>query len=408
MAVSINAAAGPPAVKFTNATVVQMITASFSPPANSQLWIFAHWDNTAASSIDFSGSNGLTVTKHLDGNASGGRLAVGYANIPSGGWTGTITATTQTLPQWNGSMLYVMVVEGAEAVPGGATDFYQPAASWQRATGRSITTTQANSLIVAATTGWSGSAGFDWAPGAGHTELATDFSQANYQAEVWRKDGLAAIGTYTMNLPNGTNSEPGQMAIVEIREPGIAFPVLTAELYEGGVLKQTLGTASVDADGVASFTWDAATLTAISGANVELRLTSDLDIDVGAIEWNAQTQALTVTPVPVVDSPTVGITDTATVAAVLARTDAPTVGATDIASILVTLDRTDAPTVGITDTSTLLVTLARTDAPTVGITDAAAITAGLATTDTPTVGITDMAVVQGFDAAVESWNSILM
>jgi hypothetical protein len=66
-----------------------------------------------------------------------------------------------------------------------------------------------------------------------------------------------------------------------------AGPVVSAELYENGVLKQFLGATEITADGVISFNWNASVLAAISGADVELRLTSDVDIDVGAIEWNA-------------------------------------------------------------------------------------------------------------------------
>lgn len=65
----------------------------------------------------------------------------------------------------------------------------------------------------------------------------------------------------------------------------VATITLTGELWESGVLKQSLGTAQVNTEGVFAFQWNASSLAALSGANVEFRLTSDVAVDVGAIEW---------------------------------------------------------------------------------------------------------------------------
>lgn len=278
----------------TNSTLVQLVTNSFTAPAGSRLWAFGHWDIAKTALIDFSDSSLYTWTKAFDGHASGGRVACGWANVPGGGFSGTVTATCDTFPQFPGAALYVMVVTGGEPTVGGATVFNEPAATWVRTL--NITTTKANSLIVAAATGFAG--GTDWTPGANQTELATHFSAGNYQAEVWRYNGFPAIGTYTLSC--GTTSEIGQMGIVEIRE-GPVGPTVTAELWENGVLKQSLGTAQVTVDGIFSFTWDAATLAALSGANVELRLSSNSGMDVGAVEWNAMRAVAVGAPPTVVE-----------------------------------------------------------------------------------------------------------
>jgi hypothetical protein len=94
-----------------------------------------------------------------------------------------------------------------------------------------------------------------------------------------------AAGTKVVGVTDPT-AQVGSAAAIEILG-GPGNPTVTAALWENGVFKQALGTATVSADGVVSFTWNASVLTALSGANVELRLTSDLGVDIGAVEWNA-------------------------------------------------------------------------------------------------------------------------
>lgn len=71
-------------------------------------------------------------------------------------------------------------------------------------------------------------------------------------------------------------------------------PVLTAELYENGVFKQFLGSYDILADGTVTFPWNASTLSAISGADVELRLSSTADVDIGAVQWQALRSAASI------------------------------------------------------------------------------------------------------------------
>lgn len=108
-----------------------------------------------------------------------------------------------------------------------------------------------------------------------------------------------AAGTKVVGVTD-PGFQVGSAAAIEILS--VSSPTVTAELWENGVFKQSLGSALVAADGVFSFTWDAATLTAISGANVELRISSDLDLDVGAIEWNALETVIGVLPSTAVET----------------------------------------------------------------------------------------------------------
>jgi hypothetical protein len=63
---------------------------------------------------------------------------------------------------------------------------------------------------------------------------------------------------------------------------------VTADLYESGSFVRTLGTFAIDANAkVLVLPWDATALADITGAGVELRLTSDAQVDIGAVEWSA-------------------------------------------------------------------------------------------------------------------------
>lgn len=126
--------------------------------------------------------------------------------------------------------------------------------------------------------------------GAGFTQVhETGFATPNQRILTqWRADNDTTVD-FTTSSAGG--SDTGGVAIEIKALPSIG--TLTAELWENGSFKQSLGTAIVAADGVVAFSWDAATLTALSGTNVELRLSSDIDMDVGSVEWNAATVIVT-------------------------------------------------------------------------------------------------------------------
>ena len=64
-------------------------------------------------------------------------------------------------------------------------------------------------------------------------------------------------------------------------------PVISAELYENGVLKQFIGSVEVTESSLVSFPWEPSVLDSLTGSNVELRITSTGDVDIGAIQWQA-------------------------------------------------------------------------------------------------------------------------
>lgn len=156
-----------------------------------------------------------------------------------------------------------------------------------------LTTTVANSAIVFASADWNvvdGATTRVWSTINSLPPLETTYDRQVGDMTVY--GGTYADAGATGSKTAGLTAPTGQKWVAVVVEvtyspPG---PVITAELYESGVLKQSLGTVTVTADGVLSLPWSAAQLATLSGANVELRLTSDILADVGAVEWNAVTE----------------------------------------------------------------------------------------------------------------------
>lgn len=96
--------------------------------------------------------------------------------------------------------------------------------------------------------------------------------------------GLAYVQVYTID--SGTNLAPK----LKVTTRAVSLPVVTAELWENGSFKSSIGNSVISAEGIVEFTWDASTLTALSGANVELRLSSDNPVDIDAVQWVAYRQ----------------------------------------------------------------------------------------------------------------------
>ena len=71
-----------------------------------------------------------------------------------------------------------------------------------------------------------------------------------------------------------------------LRTPSTSRTV-TIELYEAGALVSSLGSAAVGstAGQIVEFSWDASLLGTASGADVQMRITADPAIEVGALEW---------------------------------------------------------------------------------------------------------------------------
>ncbi|HEX5780733.1 MAG TPA: hypothetical protein VFX80_02365, partial [Solirubrobacteraceae bacterium] len=156
-------------------------------------------------------------------------------------------------------------------------------------TGISFSTTAPNSAVVMFNADWNASATApDWID---NDTVETSFIRfvnmfALHYGHI--PDGGAA-GSQQNGIDVPFNQKYSYI-IVEVKEGEAppAGPLVDVELWENGAFKQTLATdVEVAADGVLAYTWDAAALTAVSGANVELRITSDIDLDVGAVEWNA-------------------------------------------------------------------------------------------------------------------------
>lgn len=202
---------------FSHSTVAFLTSPTVTPPNGSQLWVFTGWDTNGAT-IDISNSSTALTWNNVANPAntnSGGDARVWYANPPNG-WSGTVTCTPQSLPQFAGSGLYVMVVTGAETTAGGTV------ATANGITGPpslAITTIGTGSLVIAHATNWTGAAP-QWtntgANAANQTFLQDDFFSTFYQTTIWRRNGLVNAGTYTMDV--GGTSGSGDFINVEIRD----------------------------------------------------------------------------------------------------------------------------------------------------------------------------------------------
>lgn len=260
---------------------------SFTAPAGSRIWAFVGWDSFV-NDMNMLVDSAPTLTWNMAAESTL-RKAAGHlfwADVGGGGFTGTVTASPGTgYANYAGQSLYIFVVTGGETTPvaatlvNGTTGFTLPTLDY--------TATATGSILLAFGTDWNGTAFDESQMLANNTLLDQNDVGSAYADGVWRLDGTTTASTvYPMGLAAGATKSDNVLIVQELRV-GASGPTVTAELYEGGTLKQSLGSSPVTADGVLSFTWNAATLTAISGANVELRLTSDADVDIGAIEWNA-------------------------------------------------------------------------------------------------------------------------
>lgn len=101
--------------------------------------------------------------------------------------------------------------------------------------------------------------------------------------------GVEYVGILTRDL-GGTTTGP----VLSFYTP--QPPQVAVELWENGILKQNLGNISLTSVGTQTFVFNSSQLSAISGADVELRITSDISIDIDAVQWAART-ALSSLPV---------------------------------------------------------------------------------------------------------------
>jgi hypothetical protein len=229
VAVALDTAAGHFGSAVQTGTVTSIATGTFTPPAGSRLWAMACFDASVGSAISWASSPVLTWNKLTAADNAGGKASMAWADVSGGGWTGTVTASCPgaTFP---GASIYVVPATGGETTPGGNVKTASPG-SWPRDTqnsawsginGADFTTTQAGSIILAVTCGWSGTAGNDWTPSTNQTELFSDFNSGNYQAEFWRYNGNPAVGTYRLFMTQ-VNNESGDMIVAELRA-GAAGP----------------------------------------------------------------------------------------------------------------------------------------------------------------------------------------
>lgn len=218
----------------TPANGANVTSASFTAPSGAILVLCVEadsqpFDNAAADlTIAVSDSGGLTWTQRIE--ADDGTIG-SASNLYGGGvfiWTAvTTSAASRTVSvqrsSGNGSSNRVscrcLVFTGQDASPIGATERILSAnlAATNNLTTQSITTTQADSVLVVAAADWS-------ANGAGSTSpTSSDFTEdaASYSGQLDVLDGYksaATVAAYTANLDSvGTGNARWIWAMLEIK-----------------------------------------------------------------------------------------------------------------------------------------------------------------------------------------------
>lgn len=222
MALAIDASS--PSLATITTTAGSVTTASFTPPAGSQLWV-ASVSNQPATGTTFSVASSpvLAFTQRVLTNAQEVPAAWHWAPVATS-QSYTVTST-RSVADGQGMSVLVRVITGEEDTPGGAT---ATANSNSGTVTTTITTTRDGSLILACSGDWSqsGLATYD----ANQTNLAEHDIAGQYTSHFWRYNGLPAIGTYTVDLDAPTPQD-FDLSVVEIRATGAPAtgPTLVAD-----------------------------------------------------------------------------------------------------------------------------------------------------------------------------------
>ena len=181
-----------------------------------------------------------------------------------------VLVTTETVKSAvTAGQVYSFIVDARRASSTSGLYVY---AKWYNAGGSEISTDIGSSVTINST-GWTQVTMVNKTAPVGATQAAL-FVEGDNSSNIDHyldRAGIMEGNTTTWTLPGA----------------GPANPKVTIELWENGSLKSTLATdIEITSEGVLSYNWDASILTAISGANVELRISSTGDVDIGAIEWN--------------------------------------------------------------------------------------------------------------------------
>lgn len=206
-----------PALATITNTGTTVTTASFTPPAGSQLWCGGVINGSATGST-------MTIASTPTLGAFSQRLITNTQEAPSAWWVVSVVtsqAYTVTLTRTDntnrGMALYVRVITGAETTAAGATATNN---SNSGAPSQSITTTRDNSMILAAVGDWA-QAGNATA-GTSQTILAEQNLAGDYSVHFWRRDSTVTVGSYTINL-TAPSTQDYNLSIVEIREPAATY-----------------------------------------------------------------------------------------------------------------------------------------------------------------------------------------
>lgn len=213
MALAIDASS--PALATIPNTGASVTSASFTPPAGSQLWVGTVFNGNA-------GGQTTTVASTPSLGAFSQIIMTNTQEVPSS-WhyasivtsqSYTVTATRSNTNNRGMSML-VRVITGMETTPGGQT---ATANNNSGLPSQTITTTRDGSLILAVSGDWA-QAGLGTA-GTSQTILAEHNLSGDYTSHFWRRDGFPVATSYTINL-TAPSAQDYNLSIVEIRAAAI-------------------------------------------------------------------------------------------------------------------------------------------------------------------------------------------
>lgn len=212
--------------KATAPTLTAATTASFTPPNGALLVALVNYNaHTLTADNRTVSGGGLTWTlqgrKSRDSGSTGGAGTDGGVEIwtaISAGASMTVTSSAGTATTESQQMLKVLVFTGNEASPGGAVAAASNSSGLPSA---SVTTTRANSWVIADSTDWTQSGA--GTAGTNQTIIDENDVATQYTGHVWRQNSTTpASGTsVTCNL-TAPSAQNYNILVYEVREPAVA------------------------------------------------------------------------------------------------------------------------------------------------------------------------------------------
>lgn len=229
-------------------------------------------------------------------------------------------------------------------------------------------------------------------------------------------DSTSTTGVYNLTFDDPTG-------LVDSATTNLGSTTFAVELWENGVFVTSLGTGTANGS-IQSFTWDAASLTDLSGESVEIRLSGTGSMPIDAVDWLAvgdasqrvktvgdptgltDTFSTTFTPggsnFTSTQDDSTGLSDSTVRATSFALTFTDSAGLADSATLAAAFVSTQTDSAGLSDSATSVFTFSSTITDNAGFTDATTRIASFTVTATDSAGLTDSATPATAFAAIQT------